>query len=181
MVCHDRGSFNRLAVSVFNVEGSPGSRNVFDTPAVYARATHESLFDSSIVTAAKVGAFGTYSTWPTDTLTTNNMPTPGTGKGLAGATKYGLEGHLWLGPEATPLHPIFVFAHGQDSQKLFRDGMRSGVFDGGFFELNYTPVLRAAFFGRVDLIRNSRQGSPRPPAISTTKRDTRAASDIISG
>ena len=163
IVCHDRGSFNRLAVSVFDVEGSPGSRNVIDTPAVYAHATHESLFDNPIVSAAKIGAFGSYSTWPTDTLTLNNMPVPGTGKGLASATKYGVEGHLWLGPAATPLHPILVFAHGQDSRRLFAQGTRSATFNGGFFELDYTPILRAALFGRLDLIRNSQQAVPDTP------------------
>jgi hypothetical protein len=163
IVSHDRGSFNRLAVSVFSVEGSPGSRNVFDTPAVYAHASHESQFDSAVVTAAKIGAFGTYSTWPTDTLTMDGAPVPGTGKGLASATKYGVEGHLWLGPEATPLHPILVFAHGSDSRELFADGKRSGAFNGGFLELDYTPILRAAFFGRADLIRKSQQTTSKTP------------------
>jgi hypothetical protein len=92
------------------------------------------------------------------------MPIAGTGKGLASAVKYGLEGHLWLGPKATPLQPILVFAHGEDSRDLFSGGARNATFNGGFLELDYTATLDWTFFGRADLIRNSRQAVSGTPS-----------------
>jgi hypothetical protein len=157
-VGHDRGSLNRVAFSVFNVEGSPGSRHVFDTPGFYFHATHQWLFDSSAVSSAKIGVFGSYANWPTTGFTSEGNPIPGQGGNLEGSSKYGLEGHVWFGPEATPLHAILVFAHGQDSKGLIPDAARSGTFNGGYVELGYTPNLKTTIFGRVDLIKNAKQG-----------------------
>ena len=52
-VGHDRGSMNRIAVSVFSVENSPGSANALDTPGAYLHATHEMQFESGFVSALR--------------------------------------------------------------------------------------------------------------------------------
>ncbi|MDQ2979285.1 MAG: hypothetical protein M3R62_08690 [Acidobacteriota bacterium] len=160
---HDRGSLNRVAFSVFNVENSPGSRNVFDTPGFYFHATHQWLFDSSAVSSAKIGVFGSYANWPTTTLTSDGVPIPGQGGNLQASTKYGAEGHIWFGPEATPLHAVLVFAHGRDSKELIPEATRSGTFNGGYLELGFTPSLKTTIFGRVDIVRNSQQGVEESP------------------
>ena len=41
-------ALNRVAVSVFNVQNSPGTENFWSTPGVYAHATHEWLFDGEV-------------------------------------------------------------------------------------------------------------------------------------
>ena len=155
---HDRGSLNRLSVSVFNVEDSPGSRNVFDTPGVYVHATHEWQFDSTSVSAAKLGVFGSYTTWPTTSFTLDGQPIPGTGGNLEPSSKYGLEGHVWFGPPATPVHLILAYAHGQDNAALIPGAIRNGTYNGGFLEVGYSLNLKNLFFGRIDLCRNARQG-----------------------
>jgi hypothetical protein len=155
---HDRGSLNRIAVSVFNVEESPGSRTFFDTPGVYVHATHEWQFDGTGISEAKLGVFGSYTTWPTTAFTSGGEPIPGTGGNLEPSTKYGLEGQLWFGPPAVPLHAILVFAHGQDDKALVADATRNGTFNGGFIELGYSLNLKTLLFGRFDLCKNSRQG-----------------------
>ncbi len=166
-VGHDRGSFNRLALSVFDVQGSPGSRNAFDTPGVYAHASHKWLWEGSVVSAARLGLFGSYTTWPARTLTTGGAVIDGTGSSLKRATKYGVEGHLWLGPESTPLHAIVVAARGEDSPGLISGASRDGSFDGGFVEVGYTAALKLTAFGRADLIRNTTQAnSGRPRALN---------------
>lgn len=157
-VGHDRGSFTRAAISLFNVEGSPGTRSAFDTPGVYAHVTREWLFDSSGLSAFRIGGFGSYTTWPTSTLTQNSEPIPRQGSDLKGSSKVGLDAHLWFGPTVTPLHLIMVFAHGQDDRALIPDATRDGAFNGGFVELGYTPTLRTTVFGRYDAIRNHTQG-----------------------
>ena len=162
---HDRGSLNRLAIDVFNVEGSPGSRNFWDTPGIYLHATHEWVFDSTAVNAVKLGVFGSYTTWPTTSFTSGGVPIPGTGGNLEPATKYGLEGHLWFGQPATPFHVTLVFAHGEDNKALIPDATRDGTFNGGFLELGYSLNLKNIFFGRIDVCRNSRQG-----VVGTLKR-----------
>jgi hypothetical protein len=160
IVGHDRGSHNRVAFSAFNVEGSPGSRNGFDTPGFYLHATHESQFDSDLLSALKVGMFVSYTTWPTTFLTSGGEPIDGTGGNLKSASKFGLEGHFWLGPAATPFHAILLAVHGQDDRDLIPGATRDGTFNGGFLEIGYTPRIKSTYFARYDLIRNSTQAVP---------------------
>jgi hypothetical protein len=160
---HDRGSVNRLSASVFNVEDSPGSRNVFDTPGFYLHATHEWVLDSTTVSAAKVGVFGAYTNWPTTFFTSEGEPIPGTGGNLEPSSKYGVEGQIWFGPPATPFHATLVFAHGSDNMALIPDATRDGIYNGGFLELGYSLSLKNLFFARFDLCKNSRQGVAEAP------------------
>ena len=163
-VGHDRGSMNRIAVSVFSVEGSPGSANALDTPGAYFHATHERQFESGFVSALRVGVFAADATWPAAFLTLAGEPIAGTGSALKHTTRAGGEAHLWLGPASTPFHLIVAAAHGQDDAALFTGAARDGTFDGGFLEVAWTPDLKATAFGRMDLVKNSRQplaASPR--------------------
>jgi hypothetical protein len=155
---HDRGSLNRLAVSVFNVEESPGSHNFFDTPGVYFHGTHQWLFDSYGLSALRVGVFGSYTTWPTTFLTSGGEPIGGTGGGLKPSTKFGGTADFWFNSTVTPFHALFAFAHGKDDKSLIDGATRDGTFNGGFAELSWTPTLKATAFFRYDLIRNSNQG-----------------------
>ena len=155
---HDRGSLNRVSVSVFDVEDSPGSRHLFETPGFYVHATHEWVFDNAPISEAKFGVFGSYTSWPTTFFTSGGEPIPGTGGDLEPSSKYGLEGQVWFGPPATPFHATLVFAHGQDSKALIPDATRTGTYNGGFLELGYSLDLKNMFFGRYDLGKNSRQG-----------------------
>jgi hypothetical protein len=157
---HDRGSFNRAEVSLFNVQGSPGSRTAFDTPGLYVHASHKWLWEGRVVSSARLGLFGAYTTWPTTFLTRGGDPIDGTGGGLKRATKYGVECHLWLGPEATPLHALIVAGRGEDSPGLIPGAVRDGTYDGGFVEIGYTPLLELTAFGRYGLIRNQQQADP---------------------
>jgi hypothetical protein len=157
-VGHNRGSSTSAAVSVFNVEGSPGTRSVFDTPGVYAHVTREWLFNSYGLSAFRLGSFGSYTTWPTTALTQNGQPIPGQGGDLKGSSKLGFDANLWFGPTETPLHLNIVLAHGQDNKALISEAARNGTFNGGFLELGYTPRLKTTVFARYDVIRNLRQG-----------------------
>ncbi len=157
-VGHNRGSSTRAAVSVFNVEGSPGTRSAFDTPGVYTHVTREWRFDSSGLSAFRIGGFGSYTTWPTSTLTEDNEPIPGQGGDLKGSSKIGFDANLWFGPAETPLHMIIALAHGQDNKALIPEAARAGTFNGGFLELGYTPTLKTTIFARYDVIRNGTQG-----------------------
>lgn len=163
---HDRGSFNRVAVSVFNVQGSPGSRHAFDTPGVYAHASHKWLWEGRVVSAARLGVFGSYTTWPTAFLTSGGDPIPGTGAALKRTDQYGVELHTWFGPEATPLHALLVASRGEDSPGLIPGAVQDGIFRGGFLEIGYTPALKLTVFGRRDLIRNQQQPDPAIPKTS---------------
>jgi len=172
-VGHDRGSMTRAAFSAFHVEGSPGTRSAFDTPGVYTHFTREWRFDSSGLSAFRIGGFGSYTTWPTSTLTEDNEPIPGQGTDLKGSSKIGFDANLWFGPNVTPLHLIMAFAHGQDNKALIPDATRAGRFNGGFLELGYTPALRTTVFGRYDLIRNLTQGvSSKPKNLNDEDAET---------
>jgi hypothetical protein len=160
---HDRGSFNRVAVSVFDVQGSPGSRHAFETPAVYAHASHKWLLEGRVVSAVRLGAFGSYTTWPTAFLTSGGEPIGGTGSDLKRADNYGVDLHVWFGPEATPCHVLLVGARGEESPALIPGAIRDATFRGGFLEIGYTPALKLTLFGRGDLIRNQQQADPANP------------------
>lgn len=162
-VGHDRGSFTRAAVSVFNVEESPGSRDVFDTPGVYAHVTREWLFDGYGLSAFRIGVFGSYTTWPTNSLSLDGEPIPGQGNELKGSSKLGFDASFWLGPNVTPVHVLIVYAHGKDGQALIPDATRDGSFNGGFVEVGYTPTLKTTLFARYDFVRNQTQAVPDTP------------------
>jgi len=154
---HDRGSLNRVAVSVFNVQNSIPSQNFWSVPGVYAHATHEWVFDGAgPVSAAKLGAFGSYTTWPTTFVSIDGAPI--VGGTLEPSTKIGGEAQIWFGPRATPFHLILVFAHGEDNQALIPGATRNGTFNGGFAEFGWTWTLKNIVFGRYDLCKNSTQG-----------------------
>jgi hypothetical protein len=162
-VGHDRGSFTRFAVSVFDVEESPGSRNILDTPGVYGHFTREWLFDGYGLSAFRIGVFGSYTTWPTSGFTADGEPIPGQGTDLKGSSKVGFDASFWLGPNVTPVHVLLVYAHGQDDKALIPDATRNGSFNGGFLEVGYTPKLKTTVFFRYDMVRNSTQGVPDTP------------------
>ncbi len=165
-VGHDRGSANRAAVSVFSVEGSPGSATALDTPGAYFHLTHEMQLESGIVSALRLGIFGADATWPTAFLSLAGTPIEGSGSMLKQTMRVGGEAHLWLGPSATPLHLILVGAHGQDDSALFTGADRDAVFDGGFLEAGWTPTLKMTVFGRADLVRTSQQALAASPSDS---------------
>jgi hypothetical protein len=155
---HDRGSFNRVGISIFTVEGTPGSTNTWDTPGIYGHATHAWHFDSGSVSGVKVGAFGALTTWPTTSLVAGGQPVPGQGGGLKNSTKIGAEAHVWLGPAATPVHIIGLFGHGTDNQALIPGATRDGSYNGGYLEAGVSATLKDVIFLRYDIIRNSQQG-----------------------
>ncbi len=153
---HDRGSLNRISVSVFNVQNSIPSQNFWSVPGVYAHATHEWQFENGFVNAAKIGVFGSYTTWPTTFLTSGGEPIAG--GTLEPSTKIGGDGQIWFGPRATPFHLTLVFAHGEDNQALIQDATRNGTFNGGYAELGWSLSLKNLIFARYDLCKNSQQG-----------------------
>ena len=130
---------------------------------MYAHASHKWLWEGSVVSAVRLGAFGSYTTWPTAFLTSGGEPIEGTGSHLKRADKYGVELHAWLGPEATPLHVLLVAARGEESPGLIPGAIRDATFSGGFLEIGYTPTLKLTIFGRGDLIRNAQQADPATP------------------
>jgi hypothetical protein len=156
-VGHDRGSANRVTFSFFSVTGTPGQGTAWDTPAVYAHATHQWHFDQGGVTAAMIGAFGAYTTWPTTSLTLSGTPIAGTYGGGKPSSREGLEGHIWLGPAATPLHLTFVWAHGDDDKALIPGATQDGSYNGGFVEALWSFSVKDVLFFRYDNIRNSQQ------------------------
>lgn len=156
-VGHDKGSVNRATVSVFSVDGTPGSKSFLNTPGVYFHAIHEFLPQSGVISEAKVGVFGADASWPTEFLTSDGEPIEGTGTGLEHSRRYGIEGHLLFGPNVTPFHAILVLAQGSDKRALIEDATRDGKWDGGFLELAWTPNLKLTPFGRYDWIRNKDQ------------------------
>jgi hypothetical protein len=162
-VGHDRGSMNRIAVSVINVDGSPGSKGIFDTPGFYMHSTHQWRLDADGLSAARVGVFASDTTWPTKFLTKNNQPIPGTGSALRHSKRYGVEGQAWFGPPVTPLHVILVAAHGSDDRDLIPGATRAGTYDGGFLEIGYTPNVKTTPFFRYDVVRNKTQAVPDTP------------------
>ena len=160
---HDRGSRNRVAVSLFNVDGSPGSKGVYSTPGIYFHATHQWDFNSVGLNAARLGVFGADASWPTSFQTADGEPIEGTGTDLKHSRRVGLEGHLWFGPQATPFHAIAAVAHGTDSRDLIEGATKDGAWNGGFLELIYTPQLKTSTFLRYDMIRNSTQAVSDTP------------------
>src|SRR6266446_6069696 len=155
---HDRGGRNRVALSVFSQQG--GAESAFDSPGAYLHASHEWVPDSNRVSAVQVGAFGLHSRLPTSFKTLSGAHVSGTGGDLRDSSKYGVEGHLWLGPLATPLHIVLVAARGADDRDLIPGASRAGTFSGGFVEIGYSPTLSTLGFARVDAIRNRQQADP---------------------
>src|SRR6202035_5398663 len=170
---HDRGSFLRYSVSLFNANDSPGSRNAWDSPSAYGHVQKYWRLDSYGVSEVELGAFGAYAQYPTKTLTLNGQPLAGTGGDLRPSERYGLEGSILLGPAETPLRLELVLASGKDDKDLYQGAaLRDGTWNGGFFEAIWVPPtdgLHWGIFGRYDYIRNSKQ--PLDVAKDTNDQD----------
>jgi hypothetical protein len=161
---HDRGSFTRYNVTIFNANDSSGSRNAWSSPSYYGHFQKYWQLDSTAVSELEVGAFGAWANYPTTTLTSNGEPIPGTGGNLKTTSRYGGEAQIWLGPAVTPLHFELVYAHGNDNRDLYGgNASRDGTWNGGFLEGIWVPskdLLHWGLFARYDLIRNSDQPIP---------------------
>jgi hypothetical protein len=164
---HDKGSFTRYSVSVFNANDSPGSSTAWDSPSVYGHFQKYWRFDSYGVSEFELGAFGAYAQYPTRGLTLGGEPIAGTGSDLKPTERYGLEASVLLGPAETPWHLTAVVAKGKDDKDLYLGAAeRDGEWNGGFLEAIWVPPqegLHWTLFGRYDYIRNSQQPTTDVP------------------
>lgn len=164
---HDRGSFLRYSVSVFNSNDSPGSRNAWDSPGVYGHLQKYWRLDSYSVSEVELGAFGSYAQYPTTALTVDGEPLPGSGGSLRPTERYGIEGSVLFGAAEAPVHLTAVWAHGTDDKDLYQGAaVRDGTWNGGFLEAIWVPPtdgLHWSIFARYDLIRNAQQPLPDVP------------------
>ena len=162
---HDRGSFTRYSVSIFNANDSPGSQHAWDSPSYYGHFQKYWRLDSYGLSEAEIGFFGSLAQYPTKSLTQDGVPIPGTGSALASSERYGIEGSLLLGPAETPVHLTLVLADGKDNRDLYQGAAnRDGTWDGGFLEAIWVPPVEGlhwSIFGRYDAIRNKQQPAAR--------------------
>src|SRR5207247_1383760 len=134
LVGHDRGSFTRYSLSVFDANDSPGSRNAFDSPSAYGHFQKFWQRDSAGPAELELGLFGACARYPTTFLTAGGEPIPGEGGNLEDSLRYGGEAQAWFGSLAAPLHVALVLAHGKDQRGLYVGADRDGVWNGGFLE-----------------------------------------------
>jgi hypothetical protein len=158
---HDKGSFLRYSVSVFNSNDSPGSRSAWDSPGVYGHLQKYWRLDSYGVSEVELGAFASYAEYPTTGLTVDGEPLDGGGGDLRPTERYGIEGSILFGAAEAPVHLSAAWAHGSDDKELYQGAaVRDGSFNGGYLEAIWVPPsdgLHWTIFGRYDLIRNSQQ------------------------
>jgi hypothetical protein len=163
---HDRGSFTRYNFTIFNGNGTPGSRNAWDSPSFYGHFQKYWQMDSYSVSEFELGAWGAYAQYPTTSLTLNGTPIPGTGGGLRPSERYGVEASILLGPATTPVHLSLVLAHGLDNKDLYQGAaVRNATWNGGFLEAIWVPPVEGlhwSLFARYDAIRNSKQPTDVP-------------------
>jgi len=157
---HDESSLRRYALTVFSAMDSLGSHNAISSPSYYAHVQQYFRFDSGNVSQAEIGAWGALAHYPTTALSENGEPIPGTGGNLQESSRYGVEGNLWLGSQAAPLHLTAVYGGGTDKQALFSGADRDGSWNGGYVEAVWVPPtdgLHWGLFGRYDMVRNNKQ------------------------
>jgi hypothetical protein len=158
---HDRGSFTRYSVSIFNSNDSPGSKGVWDSPGYYGHFQKYWRLDSYAVSEFEIGAFASAAQYPTNSLTLGGDPIPGTGSDLKSTSRYGIEASALFGPAETPFHLTAVYAKGSDDKGLYLgEATRDGEWNGGFLEAIWVPPaegLHWSIFGRYDFIRNTQQ------------------------
>lgn len=145
---HDRGSRNRYALSVFNAPGAPRAHCTFCSPGVYGRVTRRFELAEGFLRDVQVGAFGSYSTWPVGADTSD----------LKGQSRFGGEVEFLLGSDVLPLRVTAVGMTGWDDRALVPQATSDPTFNAGLLQLEYVPSLPLAFYGRLQVIRNDRQG-----------------------
>jgi hypothetical protein len=160
IVGHDKDSQTRYTVTVFSAYDSLGSTNGLNSPSFYGHLQKYFRVNQGPVSQAEVGFWGAVVNYPTQFLTNNGSPIPGSGSHLQSSTRYGMEANLWLGPLVAPLHLDAVYGHGSDKKDLFLGADRAGTFNGGFLEAIWVPptdLLHWSVFARYDVIRNQNQ------------------------
>ncbi|MEA3151802.1 MAG: hypothetical protein QOD56_2741 [Gammaproteobacteria bacterium] len=166
-VGHDAASLTRYSVSVFSAQDSLGSRNALSSPSFYGHFQKYFRFKHGPISEAEVGVWGVQANYPTEFLTSEGAPIPGSGSHLQASTRYGVEANVWIGPTVAPLHLDLVYGHGSDKKGLLQtqdDGVlgadRNGTWNGAFLEAIWIPpgdLLHWSVFGRYDIIRNQNQ------------------------
>jgi hypothetical protein len=144
---HDRGSVNRYAVMVYHNVGGTGSHTAFTTPSVYGHVSHLWQLPGGALRDVEIGAFGTYAT-------VNVGPDSAA---LKGQQRYGASVDTWLASDALPLHLEALYFHGRDDRAIITGATHDAMFDGGLAQIDYVPSLPFELFGRVSLVRNTRQ------------------------
>jgi hypothetical protein len=180
---HDKTSMTRYNISIFSANDANdyavGSRQALSSPSIYGH--FQKYFrpaDSSVVSQYEFGVWGAYANYPTTTYTLGCTPQfalsicsqilgpggstsiPGTGGNVEPSSRYGVEGQIWLGQLAAPLHLNLNYAKGSDSRALYLGADRAGTWQGGFLEAIWVPsvdLLHWGLFARYDFIRNKQQ------------------------
>jgi hypothetical protein len=64
---------------------------------------------------------------------------------------------VWFISDALPLHLEAVGFQGRDDKNVINGATKNAVWDGGFVQVDYVPVLPVELFGRISLVRNTTQ------------------------
>lgn len=174
---HSVGPGVRYALSIINAVpagatpvSAPAGAGPLSAPALYGHLTYTRL-PAGPVSRIRLGAVGDIGWSPTSfaTLTPmggNPAPVPGTGVNNKPYLHAGAEADLTFGSIARPLTLSLFYLYGQEDAGLVEGGTRTARFQGGFAEVDYTPLLAWTFFGRVDAVFNIQQADPTQPANS---------------
>ncbi len=163
---HGDGPGLRYAVSLISAGGNPGSANAFSAPAAYGHATWTVLPRSRLLARVRLGVFGDAGEVPTafrtDPATTE--PVPGTGTVHKPFYQGGADASVSVGSLARPLDLTIAALYGHEDKGLIPGAARDPSWYGGFFLVEYTPVLELTVYGRAEAIANGTQSDPALPS-----------------
>ncbi len=89
---------------------------------------------------------------------------PGSAYALREFYKEGVDASLYLGDLSLPLDIEGTFILGQEDPAFVANATREALYEGGFVEADWTPLLQLTVGARWDFIRNAQQADPTAAA-----------------
>jgi hypothetical protein len=148
------GSYPTKALYLGGPPGSPNSGSLVTNPGAATQPGSKSCSDPDDCGSADTSQ---------QTGSTGPNVVPNTGYALREFYKEGVDLSLYFGNPSVPLNISGAYILGQEDPAFIANATREAVYQGGWVEADWTPLLQLTLVARWDFIRNLRQADPTAP------------------
>jgi hypothetical protein len=152
---------------------------VISSPAVYARASWQAIFDSDVLASVRLGASGALGWQATAQVLAGGVPLAGTGSAMANWRRAGLDAKLSFLDRFFPLSLSgALFCAWQDAA-LVQGATSRASWLGGFVELAFSPDIHHHALVRFERIGVTSAGTPATSSDAGSAGDRTVLAAVV--